>query len=149
MLAYLFSYNNSRFNRFKRRYGDFLIEIIESDEIPEDKFLSSDLNYSSGYNNYLREKIIVAGYPIDKKYEGRHISSGEIIGIINKFELKHNADTKIGSSGSPICSFEKQYMIGIHKQGDMKDKCNYGTFIGSVLDELQATQISDSIKNKE
>ena len=31
----------------------------------------------------------------------------------------------------------------------MKDKCNYGTFIGSVLDELQATQISDSIKNKE
>ena len=92
----MFSYNNSRFNRFKRRYGDFLIEIIESDEIPEDKFLSSDLNYSSGYNNYLREKIIVAGYPIDKKYEGRHISSGEIIGIINEFELKHNADTKIG-----------------------------------------------------
>lgn len=139
--------------RFIKSFGNekdiTIIEIIESDEIPEDKFLSPDLNYSSGYNNYLREKIIVAGYPIDKKYEGRHISSGEIIGIINEFELKHNADTKIGSSGSPICSFEKQYVIGIHKQGDMKDKCNYGTFIGSVLDELQATQISDSIKNKE
>ena len=31
----------------------------------------------------------------------------------------------------------------------MKDKCNYGTFIGNVLDELQENQISDSIKNKE
>ena len=121
-----------------------IIEIIESDEIPDNKFLSPDLNYSAGYNNYSGEKIIVAGYPIDKVNKGRHISSGEIIEIMNDIEFKHNADTKNGSSRSPICSFDKQYVIGIHKQGDRKDKCNYGTFIGSVLDELQTNKANDT-----
>lgn len=132
---------NLRFIRaFEREKDITIIEIIESDEIPDNKFLSPDLNYSTGYDNYSREKIIVAGYPIDKVNKGRHISSGEIIGILNDIEFQHNADTKNGSSGSPICSFDKQYVIGIHKQGDKKDKCNYGTFIGCVLDELQNNQ---------
>ena len=109
---------------FEKEKDITIIEIIESDEIPDDKFLSPDLNCSAGYNNYSGEKIIIAGYPIDKINKGRHISSGEIIGIINNIEFQHNADTKNGSSGSPICSFHKQFVIGIHKQGDKKNKCN-------------------------
>ena len=136
---------NLRFIRaFENEKDITIIEIIESDEIPDNKFLSPDLNYSAGYNNYSGEKIIVAGYPIDKVNKGRHISSGEIIEIMKDIEFKHNADTKNGSSGSPICSFDKQYVIGIHKQGDRKDKCNYGTFIGSVLDELQTNKANDT-----
>ena len=57
--------------RFIKSFGDekdiTIIEIIESDEIPENKFLLPDLNYSAGYNSYKNEKIYVAGYPIVKE----------------------------------------------------------------------------------
>ena len=37
---------------FEKEKDITIIEIIESDEIPDDKFLSPDLNCSAGYNNY-------------------------------------------------------------------------------------------------
>ena len=44
---------NLRFIKaFEREKDITIIEIIESDEIPDNKFLSPDLNYSTGYDNY-------------------------------------------------------------------------------------------------
>ena len=127
-----------------------IIEIIESDEIKEDKYLSPDLNYKTGYEKYKNSRICSAGYPIDKNknFLERHVSSGEI-NKINDFEFEHNSDSNLGSSGSPICLIENQLVIGIHKQGDKKNKANFGTFIGIILDELEKEIIKDNKSGKE
>lgn len=128
---------------FGRNKDITLIEIKESDQIPEDKYLFPDLNYKDGYNVYNKEKIYIAGYPLDKRFKERQISSGEIINIINGYEFQHNADTGKGSSGSPICSFDSQHVIGIHKQYDIKEKINYGSFIGIILDDFEKNENLD------
>ena len=128
---------------FGRNKDITLIEIKESDQIPEDKYLFPDLNYKDGYNDYNKEKIYIAGYPLDKRFKERQISSGEIINIINGYEFKHNADTGKGSSGSPICSIDRQHVIGIHKQYDNKEKINYGSFIGIILDDFEKNENLD------
>ena len=46
-------------------------------------------------------------------------------------------DTRKGSSGFPICLVDNIQVIGIHKQGKRNESVNYGTFIGSVIDELE------------
>ena len=107
-----------------------VIEILKSDDIPEDKYLMADLNYKYGYNIYKNCKLFLAGYPDDPMYQNeRHISSGEIKSI-KGFEFEHSIDTRPGSSGAPICLIENLRLIGIHKQGDKIKAINRGTFIG-------------------
>ena len=113
------------------------IEIIDKDKIPENKYLLADLSYKYGYDIYKNGKFLLAGYPRDPLYENeRHISSGEIKEIYG-FEFEHSLDTRDGSSGAPICLFENNKVIGIHKQGDKIKPINYGTFIGAIIDELE------------
>ena len=126
---------NYRFIRcFEKPKDITLIEIIESDNIPEKKFLFPDLNYKNGFNSYSSENFYLAGYPspASNKYE-EHICSRKIVKI-RGFEFDHSLDTKKGSSGSPICLIYNQNVIGIHKSGDYKNNINYGTFIGIILD---------------
>ena len=114
-----------------------VIEIIKNDKIPENKYLFPDLNYKNGFNNYLNENFYLAGYPkVDKFIGERHISSGKIIKV-KDFQFYHNLDTRAGSSGSPICLLYNQNIIGIHRGGIESKKTNIGTFIGSILDELE------------
>ena len=40
-----------------------LIQILSSDNIPEDKYLLPDLNYKNGFNFYLNMDFYLAGYP--------------------------------------------------------------------------------------
>ena len=121
-----------------------IIEIRDNDEIPEDKYLSVDLNYKTGYEKYKNAKICSAGYPFNNNNPlERHVSSGEIKEINNDFEFKHSSDTNFGSSGSPICLIENQLVIGIHKQGDKNKNLNYGTFVGTILNELENEIIND------
>ena len=129
---------NKRFIRsFEHPIDITLIEIIENDEIPEEKYLFPDLNYKNGYNFYKGKDIYLAGYPSSETNKGeRCISSGEIKEIKN-FEFSHSLDARKGSSGSPICLIDNKCVIGIHKQGDKIKPINYGTFIGWVLDELE------------
>ena len=120
-----------------------IIEIIKSDHIQDTIFLYPDLNYKNGYDIYKGKKCFLAGYPIGNLYEGKHCSSGEIKDIMNIFEFVHTCDSNYGSSGSPIVSFEDQFVIGIHKSGDKKQPINYATFIGSIIDELQKAKIKE------
>ena len=128
-----------------------VIEILKSDDIPEDKYLLADLNYKYGYNKYKNGKFFLAGYPNDPIYhKERHISSGEIKSI-EGFEFEHSIDTRAGSSGAPICFIENLGVIGIHKQGNTKKSINYGTFIGVILDDLEKIykEINSVDDNKE
>ena len=114
-----------------------IIEILESDNISEDKYLLADLSYKYGYDIYKNGKFLLAGYPADNIYEKeRHISSGKIMSI-NRYEFRHTLDTRQGSSGAPICLFENVQVIGMHKSGDRIKPINYGTFIGIIIDELE------------
>ena len=116
-----------------------VIEIIETDNISKDKYLFPDLNYKNfnGFNNYLNNHFILAGYPDDIEFfKERHICSGEITSVLNNYEFEHTLHTEVGSSGSPICLINNQNVIGIHKDGDIEEKINYGTFIGYIIEEL-------------
>ena len=115
-----------------------VIEVLEKDKIPENKFLLPDLNYRHGYDIYKKGKFLLAGYPKDEIYQKeRHISSGQIKSIYNIYEFSHSLDTRAGSSGSPICLYPNIQVIGIHKGGSTEKTINYGTFIGKIIDELE------------
>ena len=112
------------------------IEILRSDEIPENKFLLPDLSYKYGYDIYKNGKFLLAGYPRDKKYEKeRHISSGTIKKITG-ITFSHSLDTRCSSSGSPICLIDTVQVIGIHNKGNITKSINYGIFIGVIIDKL-------------
>ena len=63
---------------FEKPIDITIVEIIENDNIPDNKYLLPDLNYKYSYNIYIEEKFYLAGYPMNKKkYKGeRHICSG-------------------------------------------------------------------------
>ena len=94
---------------------------MESDNIPEKKFLFPDRNYlDGGYNSYDKKNFILAGYPGENIGPlDRYCSSGKITKVEN-FEFQHDLDTRRGSSGSPICLYNNLNVIGIHKSGDKK-----------------------------
>ena len=129
---------NKRFIKcFNKPKDVTLIQIIESDEIPENKYLYPDLNYKNNFNDYLKENFCLAGYPSSDIFKNEsHISSGKISKIVN-FEFEHTLDTRGGSSGSPICLLHNQNIIGIHKSGNPYTHFNQGTFIGKILDILE------------
>ena len=105
--------------------GIILIEIIQNDGIPENKYLSPDLNYKKGYSIYNRVKVCTIRY--NENYTERQISSDEI-SLINGSNFGYNLDANLGS---PICSFENYFVIGINKEN------NNGIFIGEILENLQ------------
>jgi V8-like Glu-specific endopeptidase len=118
-----------------------IIEILPEDDIPEDKYLYPDLNYKSGFDNYMHEnKIFTAGYPDIGPYKDeKHYSGGEIIGIryINKhnYHFYHKCSTKEGSSGSPLVN-DKFQVVGIHYGCNKKMTENFGFFVGAIIDIL-------------
>ena len=114
-----------------------LIEILDTDNIPESKYLFPDYNYKNGFDFYKNKNFYMAGYPfIGVNKRERAISSGKILDV-NNYEFEHSLDSRACSSGSPICSIENKCVVGIHKQGDIKRPINYGTFIGIILDDLE------------
>ena len=150
---------NERFIKcFEKPIDITIIEIIESDNIPKEKYLIPDLNYKNEgfFNNYLNKKVYLTGYPHAKgiytEYKNEVFgSSGQITLIYNNYEFEHDLDTREGSSGSPICLINNRCVIGIHKAGDSKEHINMGTFIGIILDELEKEyqKIKNSIKKTE
>ena len=115
-----------------------MIEILEEDNIKEDKFLEPDLNYKNGYNIYLNDYFYLAGYPQNNPIKiERSVSYGKITKILDKPEFEHSLDTDDGNSGSPICSKKNLRVVGIHKQGNKKESKNYATFLGYILKMLE------------
>ena len=87
-----------------------------------------------GYSFYLGQYCCLAGYPKNENNECERCISSGLIKKVNDFEFIHSMDTRIGSSGSPICLMDKSMcVIGVHKEGDETNKVNHGTFIGYIL----------------
>jgi hypothetical protein len=125
-----------RKNRYIKTFEDItVIEIIQEDGIPEDKYLFPDLNYLNGYGKYNKNKIYFSGYT--ENYTKRNAFSGEITSI-NGFKFMHKSEN-LRSSGSPICTYENQYLyvIGIYKSEELN-----GIFIGKILDDLKKENIN-------
>jgi len=151
---------NKRIIKCYKDLDVILIEILEEDNIPNEKFLFPDLNYQNdGFSFYKDSQVYTAGYPDVNVYKGeKHMSSG-IIKTINEYDFEHTCDTRKGSSGSPIININKQ-VIGIHYGGSKKKDINYGFFIGAIIDKMEKegkierhknsiNYINDSNNNKE
>ena len=118
-----------------------IIEILPEDEIPENKYLYPDLNYESGFDDYINSEndIFTAGYfnTSENKYDIFY-SKGQIISFKdgeNHQNFIHDCDTKIGLSGSPIVDSEKN-VIGINLQNSNNEAGNNGVFIGAIIKKL-------------
>ena len=138
---------NQRIIKCYKEFDVSLIEILEKDNIPKEKYLSPDLNYKNdGFSFYKNSQIYAGGYPdvIIYKRE-RHMSSG-IINKINTYDFEHTCDTRNGSSGSPIININKQ-VIGIHYAGSKKKNINYAYFIGAIIDKFEKEVIIEKHKN--
>ena len=133
-------------NRFIKCFEDLdstIIEVLEMDNIEEDKYLFPDLNYKSGFDQYLETEIYTAGYPNEKVYRGdKFISAGIIETIKNDDDFLHNCSTKKGCSGSPLIDIKKK-VIGIHFGYDKSRKKNLGKFIGKILDRKNLEKIEE------
>ena len=110
-----------------------ILEIKESDGLKDIDFLTYDLNYIEGYNQYKDINILIFQYTKDRT-EGR---SGKIIDILSNYEFKYNINNiniNNFSFGSPILLPNTLKVIGINKHYDINDnKINYGTFIGEIF----------------
>ena len=133
---------------FKKPVDVTLIEILQIDNIPEDKYLFLDDSYlKDGFESYVDKNFYLAGYPNNEINAGDiFLCSGKILGI-NGFEFNHDLDTRKGSSGSPVCLIENNKVIGIHKNGDQNLNMNYGVFLGYILESLENENVNIEINN--
>ena len=104
-----------------------IIEIIKEDNIKEKFFL---LPYVE--DNLENKSIYIIQYP-----QGKLSYSEGKIQKINKNEIEHDANTKHGSSGSPIFLENTKFVVGIHKQGDREESINYGDLIYPIIIDLK------------
>lgn len=91
-------------------------------------------NYKKGYDQFKYKSIVIIQYP-----GGNDLSESEgIITETNQYihEFTHLSSTESGSSGGLIVLSENSEVLGIHKQGNLDKKENYGNFIGPIIDSL-------------
>ena len=116
-----------------------IIEIKQEDKIKDKYFLTPNLNDK----NFINENIIIVQFPLAGKLSK---SEGKIIRIEN-YELIHNADTKKGSSGSPIFSKGTTEVIGIHKSV-LKTKEKKGIKFYSIFQLINSEKKEETFKNE-
>ena len=108
-----------------------IIEIIPSDKISSEFFLSPNIDYMYDFNKLENKDIAIIQYP-----KGKLAQAYGIIKSIskNKYEFSHTASTEKGSSGSPILLKDTIEVIGIHKGGNSNNSENYAYFIWPIFD---------------
>ena len=105
-----------------------VVEILDEDDISKKSFLSPDLDIQIN-DTLIDKEIFYPQYIIEEK----KFKKGEgIIKDINKYEFSYSAETKRGSSGSPIFLEKNNKVIGIHK-ADIKNEENFCDFIYPVI----------------
>ena len=114
-----------------------LVEILPQDNVDKNFFLSPNLNYLNGYNNYKFEKINIIKYHhgADIKYV-----MSEIINIIDDSnEFIYKLKGKLDSLGCPIFLEDSNFVLGIQTKPNKKEgKAN---FIGPILNFLNKNYI--------
>lgn len=111
-----------------------IIEMLDSDNIPNDKFLNADMNYKHGYDIYKENNLILAGYHQNGKVFEKFISYGEINKIMD-CEFEYEIEPEIDSIGSVICLKNSLLVVGVHKKRE--NNISFGTFIGMIINELE------------
>ena len=145
---------NNRNMKYLKDFKDITAIQISPTEIKGIKGLNFDLNYISGYSQYIKNNVFSIGYPNAEEIAS---GGGKIDKILNNCEFYHTIPTKYGSSGSPIILFNTLKVIGVHKAADHQKKLNIGTFIGEIIKELnkdktysqQGNQFISDNKNNE
>ena len=85
--------------RFLNNIDTTVIEIIPSDNVSSEFFLSPNLDYMYNFNDLKNKDISILQYPKCELAQ----AYGRIKNINkNKYEFSHTASTESGSSGSPI-----------------------------------------------
>ena len=120
-----------------------IVEILKSDQIKEKYFLEPDPDYLYYFFELKNKDIWVAQFLSELK-----MSEGKITVINEKEnEFTHLATTIEGSSGSPIFLVQSKKVLGIHKQGNVNNEENYGSFIGPIISYLMNEVNNISIQN--
>jgi len=134
--------------RFIKEFTDIkmditVIEILSKDNIPQDYFLLTYIDYINNYNKLINEDITIIQYPKGEL----NYSYGKINELTNRteYEFTHNASTEKGSSGSPIFLKGSSKVIGIHKGsiGTELKKENYGEFIYPIFNYFKNYNSND------
>ena len=110
-----------------------IVEILSSDKIDENYFLSPNIDYMDNLNRLNNEKIKIPQFP---KGGSLTFSKGEITKV-DKNEFIHNAKCEKGSSGSPLLLKGSNEVIGLHKAENPKIKEYYADSIGRVFDFIR------------
>ena len=128
---------NQRFIKiFNKPISLALIEILENDNIPNDKYLYPDLNYKKGFKIYEKKNFCLAGYSGNEiKNNKKCIYSGEIKTLFDRhnFLFEHSLRGNTCIVGSPISLMDNDFIIGIHTPVNINSQ-GYGFFIGYILD---------------
>ena len=119
------------------------IEILKEDNI-QDYFKI----YSKNINDLINHSIYILQYPNNNELS---FSYGEIQSIKNN-EIKYNASTTVGSSGSPlILRTNDNLVIGIHHSGvfpnGRKSAFNLGTTLNSIITDIEQKNCLNINKN--
>jgi hypothetical protein len=101
-----------------------VIEILPSDNIPNDYFLLPQKAYKDNYDELIGESIIIIQFPKGEM----NYADGNIIertALENaKYKFAHNASNREGSSGNPILLKGTTKVIGIYKGGSWNKDIN-------------------------
>ena len=125
--------DDSRKIYMNKEFDITIIEIKDSDNLNEDSFLEVDNNiYNDNINSYYYGKNIYL------LYYGKYVNvSSGIIKRIDKYNIYHNCETQLGSSGCPIINKDNFKVLGIHKGTKIKVDYKIGTFIKGPIDEFK------------
>ena len=117
----------------EHRVDATVIQIRSHDKVYEDYFLEPELGYAN--NTLVGKEIFIPQFPGFKQIKN---ARGNITRIADasSYEFTHCAKTQKGSSGSPIFLKGNKKVIGIHKEGSITKKENYGDFIAPIISIL-------------
>ena len=141
---------NIELDRNKRYIKSFIdeglditvVEILDEDNISKKYYLEPELD-SLINKNLINKEIYIPQY-----IEGLKLKNAEgIIKDIINYEFSHLANTKHGSSGSPIFLKNRKRVIGIHKAG-IENRENFGDFIYPVIKKIKKNIRKKSINGK-
>ena len=117
------------------------IEILKEDNI-KDYFKI----YNDNINNLKNNNIFILQYPNNNNEIS--FSYGKIK-LIDNNEIRYNASTTYGSSGSPIIlRCNDNLIIGIHHSGYINKEDNIGTIFKSIINDIKQKNNNNIIINK-
>ena len=140
--------DKNRKTYFNKDYDIAMIELVESDNI--NNYLELDDNlFKDEIRAYFKDiSIYILHYPFGKQAS---VSYGISIDIMDN-EIKHICSTEHGSSGSPILNLSNNKIIGIHKQGSIRDNFNIGVLLKFPINDFLRNDTTNykniNLKNK-